>query len=204
MGKGLALDFRLRVPEMYEEYRELCHRKEIRIGKYWIYDESNRLGRRILNFPTKVHYANPSKLSYIMEGLEYFKQNYKEDNITSIAFPLLGARNGRLLFGDVYGVMRKHLSDLPIDIAICLGNDKPDKFTADVIDIINKSTDEFLISMLNFNESQMGKLRASANKVISLADLMETAIFDYDQVQRIYNFGFEMLGIEKSNIKLPA
>jgi len=204
MGRGLALDFRFRVPEMYEEYKQLCHSKQIRIGKYWIYDRSNRLGKRILNFPTKVHYANPSKLSYVIEGLQYFKENYKEDKIDSIAFPLLGARNGRLLFGDVYGVMRKHLSDLPIDITVFLGNDKPDRFTVDVVDIINKSSDDFLISSLDFNENQIEKLRSSINKVISLADLLETAIFDYEQVQKIYDLGFDILGTEKSNIKLPA
>lgn len=36
MGKGVALGFRLRYPEMYEKYRELCKTKQIAIGKLWL------------------------------------------------------------------------------------------------------------------------------------------------------------------------
>jgi len=202
MGRGLALDFRLRIPEMYLEYKKLCHTKQIKIGKYWIYDKSNRLGNTVLNFPTKIHYANPSKLSHIIEGLQYFRENYREENITSIAFPLLGVRNGQLLFGNVYDEMRKYLADLPIDITIFLGSDKPDQFTSDVIDIINKASDDFLTATLNFDKKQIEKLRSNMDKIVSLADMVERGIFGYDYVQKIYDFGFDILGIEKSNIKL--
>ena len=48
MGAGLALEFRLRIPEMYEIYKQKCERGEIKIGQYWIYDKPNRAGKRSL------------------------------------------------------------------------------------------------------------------------------------------------------------
>jgi O-acetyl-ADP-ribose deacetylase (regulator of RNase III) len=34
MGAGLALEFRLRVPEMYQPYKKKCTSGEIKIGEY--------------------------------------------------------------------------------------------------------------------------------------------------------------------------
>lgn len=53
MGKGVALGFRLRYPEMYEKYRELCKTKQIAIGKLWLYKQSREGLQWILNFPKK-------------------------------------------------------------------------------------------------------------------------------------------------------
>jgi len=204
MGKGLALDFRFRVPEMYEEYKDLCNAKQIRIGKYWLYGDPNRLGKRILNFPTKNHYAHPSQLSFIIEGLDYFRQNYASDNIHSIAFPLLGARNGKLKFGDAYGVMHKRLSDLPIDVTIYLGSEKPDKFTSSVMDILTTASDDFLRGNLSFDVEQISRLRENLPRITSFSELLENSIFAYEQVQRIYDFGFSIYEPEKSHIRLNA
>ena len=33
MGKGIALGFRLRYPEMFERYKDLCKSKQIAIGR---------------------------------------------------------------------------------------------------------------------------------------------------------------------------
>ena len=38
MGAGIAYEFRLRDPEMFERYKELCQNKTIDIGKLWIYN----------------------------------------------------------------------------------------------------------------------------------------------------------------------
>jgi O-acetyl-ADP-ribose deacetylase (regulator of RNase III) len=118
MGKGLALEFKLRYPDMYEEYKKQCEIKEIKIGKIKLYEESENLW--IMNFPTKMHWRNPSKMEYIEAGLKYFVKNYKKINIESIAFPKLGSNNGGLKWEDVKVLMEKYLNDLDIDVYICL------------------------------------------------------------------------------------
>jgi len=93
MGKGIALEFKKRYPDMFNQYVDLCNNKSIQIGKLWLYKSEDKW---ILNFPTKDDWRNPSKIEYLILGLDKFVNTYKDRGITSIAFPLLGASNGGL------------------------------------------------------------------------------------------------------------
>ena len=115
MGAGIALECRLRYPEMYLKYINLCENKKLDIGMLWIYKIEDRW---ILNFPTKKDWKLPSKVSYLKMGLEKFQQTYKEKGISSIAFPLLGADKGGLNADQSLEIMVSYLDDLPIDIEI--------------------------------------------------------------------------------------
>lgn len=50
MGAGIALECRLRYPDMHEKYIKLCMDNHIDIGLLWIYKSSDKW---VLNFPTK-------------------------------------------------------------------------------------------------------------------------------------------------------
>jgi O-acetyl-ADP-ribose deacetylase (regulator of RNase III) len=191
MSKGLALEFRLRIPEMYEEYREKCFNKELQIGRYWVYDKPNRIDKKVLNFPTKNHYSHPSKLEYIMAGLEYFRENYKADKITSIAFPMLGARNGKLDYRDIYEIMKECLSDLPIDIEIYLSHSKSDIFTSNVKKLIMDAPTGMLMDMLDCDEELLTELREHTKTIQSFPELLDFPKFTLERVQRIYDVGFQ-------------
>ena len=117
MGKGVALEFRLRYPGMYEKYKEFCANKQITIGKLWLYKPVNS-EKWILNFPTKIHWKDPSKIEYLEAGLQKFVDSYAEKGITSISFPLLGTHNGGLDKIEVLNLMYSYLGkcDIPIDI----------------------------------------------------------------------------------------
>lgn len=116
MGKGIAKRFREVYPEMYREYQDFCELGLLEIGKLWIYKTENKW---ILNFPTKKHWRNPSKIEYIEAGLKKFIETYEERGITSISFPQLGCGNGGLNWElQVKPLMEKYLRGLPIDIFI--------------------------------------------------------------------------------------
>jgi O-acetyl-ADP-ribose deacetylase (regulator of RNase III) len=116
MGKGIALECKLRFPDMFEKYKEFCEKKLIKPGVLQIWSNSKPW---ILNFPTKAHWKDPSKIEYLEKGLDKFKNEYSKKNITSIAFPLLGASLGGLSEELVYETMIKHLEPLKnIDIEI--------------------------------------------------------------------------------------
>ncbi len=115
MGKGLALAFKQRYPGMFSVYQQECKTGKLRIGHPTIYRES---APWILNFPTKDHWRLPSKLEYLEKGLQYFVANYKKAGIQSIAFPKLGAQNGKLSWDEVGPLMAKYLSKLDIDVHI--------------------------------------------------------------------------------------
>lgn len=108
MGKGLALEFKNRYPAMFDKYKSFCDKGAFKPGVLWIYKADD--GKWILNFPTKVDWRNPSKIEYIEDGLKKFVEIWKEKGITSIAFPLLGCKNGGLNANEVIPIMEKYLN----------------------------------------------------------------------------------------------
>jgi O-acetyl-ADP-ribose deacetylase (regulator of RNase III) len=106
MGKGLALEFKYRYPEMFLDYKKRVEKSEIKIGKLTLWDEKNI---KIINFPTKFDWKYPSKIDYIKEGLDFFKAHYKSWGITSVAFPGLGTDQGGLDFREVANLIKDSL-----------------------------------------------------------------------------------------------
>ncbi len=115
MGKGLALAFKQKYPDMFATYERDCQTGRLAIGHPTLYRKSTPW---ILNFPTKYHWRNPSKLEYIEKGLAFLVNHYKKADITSIAFPKLGVQNGKLSWDDVGPLMAKYLSQVDIDVYI--------------------------------------------------------------------------------------
>ena len=115
MGAGIALECRLRYPEMFQKYVHLCEDKKIDIGKLWIYKSSEKW---ILNFPTKKHWKFPSKIEYLQEGLDKFCKTYKERGIESIAFPLLGADKGGIPQDVSLKIILSYLDNLDLKIEV--------------------------------------------------------------------------------------
>lgn len=116
MGAGIAYEFRLRYPDLYEKYRKLCEQELIQIGKLWLYKEDEQ--NYVLNFPTKYDWKYPSKIEYLEKGLQKFLETYKERKINSIAFPLLGVNNGGIPENVSIELMKTYLSkcDIPVEI----------------------------------------------------------------------------------------
>ncbi|NMG14228.1 macro domain-containing protein [Aromatoleum bremense] len=115
MGAGIALEVRLRYPDLYEKYVKLCTEKKIDIGLLWVYKAPDRW---VLNFPTKRHWKYPSKLEYLHAGLKKFVETYEDREVKSIAFPLLGADKGGIAQDVSLEIMLGYLSELNIDIEI--------------------------------------------------------------------------------------
>lgn len=51
---------------------------------------SNGYPRYIVNFPTKNHWRNPSKIEYISDGLDDLVKQIQKHSIQSISIPALG------------------------------------------------------------------------------------------------------------------
>lgn len=116
MGKGIAKEFKRQYPEMFEEYLRKCANGSLDIGKLWLYKASHKW---ILNFPTKKHWRNKSRVEYIEAGLKEFAEIHASEEIESISFPMLGCGNGGLDWNSqVKPLMEKYLGRLPIDISI--------------------------------------------------------------------------------------
>lgn len=107
MGKGIALEFKRRFPEMFFIYRDICKGKTIHPGDIWPYkaepicvDSKGRVEywRWIFNCAVKNHWRNPSKLEWVERCLQRFVEYYQHYGIRSAAFSWMGAGCGQLPF----------------------------------------------------------------------------------------------------------
>lgn len=115
MGKGLALVFKNKYPNMFHKYKRACDEHLVTPGSLMLCKEFDHW---ILLFPTKRHWKDSSKIEYVEAGLQKFRNAYQTKGITSIAFPKLGCGCGGLNWNTVQPLMEKYLSDLPITIYI--------------------------------------------------------------------------------------
>src|SRR5437667_5012324 len=114
MGKGIALQFKKKYPEMYEEYRRACEAGEVQPGKMHVFERKDILNPRyIINFPTKRHWRSPSRIEDIKTGLAALAEEIQKREIKSIALPPLGCGNGGLEWDEVLPAIKKALSHLP-------------------------------------------------------------------------------------------
>ena len=98
MGKGLALQFKRAYPEMFAEYQLWCRAGALRVGKMHVWQRSVEFGgpRLIINFPTKQHWRDPSRVEDIQAGLDALALVVVEWEVKSIAIPALGCGLGGL------------------------------------------------------------------------------------------------------------
>ncbi len=116
MGKGVALEFKKRFPDMFKDYAARCARGEVRLGRPYLY---KRLVQPwILIFPTKYHWRDVAKLDDIVEGLMYLQKHYREWGITSLAVPPLGCGQGQLEWRIVGPTLYHYLSALEIPVEL--------------------------------------------------------------------------------------
>lgn len=118
MGKGLALQFKIRYPEMYVDYHDRCIAGHVQVGKPYVYSNTG-YNKYVVNFPTKDHWGSPSKIEWINSGLEYLVKQVRGGQwgmLSTIAFPLLGAGCGGLDQTEVLELMKSWLSMLPADV----------------------------------------------------------------------------------------
>jgi len=116
MGKGVALEFRRRFPAMFVEYKKVCTEQRLRPGQILPYRKSTPW---ILNFAIKDDWKFPSKEEWLKECLEKFCNRYREMELKSVAFPWMGAMNGRIPLPIIQEITRRYLSKLEdIDIEV--------------------------------------------------------------------------------------
>lgn len=116
MGKGVALQFKDRYPEMFEEYRAACEVGEIQPGKLHVWRAPN--GETVVNFPTKRHWKEKSRYEDIDSGLEALHEYLEPLGNVKVALPALGCGHGGLDWTKVSEKIKKALGDLKAEIFV--------------------------------------------------------------------------------------
>lgn len=120
MGKGLALQFKQRYPGNFRVYKLACETQELMIGKM-LTTETQTPGtpKYIINFPTKNHWKQNSRVQDIELGLINLVTEIHRLEITSIAIPALGCGNGGLQWSTVKPLIVSAFHQLPNIKVIC-------------------------------------------------------------------------------------
>ncbi len=114
MGKGIALEFKKRFPEMFKDYVQRCERKEVKPGVPYLF--KSLFPPQIVNFPTKDHWKSVSRVADIEHGIGQLMAHYKEWGITSLAIPPLGCGNGQLEWRVIGPLIYKYAGKLAIPV----------------------------------------------------------------------------------------
>lgn len=107
MGKGLALQFKRCFPKNFAAYRQWHAADHLHPGAVIFYREN---GKTILNFATKDHWRNPSRIEWIEAGMRSLLCVVANEGIESVAIPALGCGLGGLQWSEVEAVIRKELT----------------------------------------------------------------------------------------------
>lgn len=118
MGKGLALQIKNAFPEVFAGYARACKEGAVAVGRMHVVHRSSS-PRFVINFPTKKHWRQPSKLEYIESGLADLVAQVRKLGIRSIAIPPLGCGLGGLDWDDVKPRIIEAFGSLP-DVRVML------------------------------------------------------------------------------------
>ena len=124
MGKGIALGFKKRYPDMFADYVRRCEAGEVRLGQPYVYRVL--VPPWVLNFPTKDHWKSVARLSDITDGLNFLAEHYKSWGIESLAVPPLGCGEGQLDWRVVGPTLYRRLSEFDIDVELYAPHDAPE------------------------------------------------------------------------------
>lgn len=113
MGKGIAKQFANKYPELLRVYRQKCKEKKINTGEMFVFELDTDNPKIIINFPTKKHWIDNSKMSYIIDGLKSLVEEIQQRNIKSISIPPLGCGNGNLEWKNVKPLIEEAFQVLP-------------------------------------------------------------------------------------------
>ena len=114
MGKGIALQFKQAYPENFKVYERACRAGEVEPGRMLVFPTGSLINPKyIINFPTKRHWREKSRIHYITAGLRALIEETRRLRIGSIAVPPLGCGLGGLDWREVRPMIEKAFADLP-------------------------------------------------------------------------------------------
>jgi O-acetyl-ADP-ribose deacetylase (regulator of RNase III) len=114
MGKGIALQFKQAFPENFQQYKKACDAKEVQPGRMFTVSTGKLFNPKyIINFPTKRHWRDKSKIEDIQTGLKALVAEVQQLGITSIAIPAFGCGNGGLDWLEVKPLIESAFVELP-------------------------------------------------------------------------------------------
>lgn len=116
MGKGIALQFRQKYPQMYLQYKKLCNEGKFQLGDVFEYVSDNE---HIYNLGTQKDWKTKAELNAIKESVYKMFLSASSQHVKGIAIPKIGAGLGGLDWMDVRKTLEEVAAGFPnIDLSV--------------------------------------------------------------------------------------
>jgi O-acetyl-ADP-ribose deacetylase (regulator of RNase III) len=104
MGKGIAVQFKEKFPEMYRKYKHLCEEGQFTLGDVFEYNYGKGY---VFNLGTQKSWKTKAELSAVEQSLTSMLLFASENKVSEIALPKIGAGLGGLKWDDVKKVIEQ-------------------------------------------------------------------------------------------------
>jgi O-acetyl-ADP-ribose deacetylase (regulator of RNase III) len=116
MGAGIAVEFRRRYPDMYEEYRTFCKAGLAEPGDVLPYDAAD--GTVIYNLLTQPLPGATATVAHIVAAMARTIEDCKARSIGQLGIPRIGAGHGGLKWEDVREGLKELMGGDPFSLVI--------------------------------------------------------------------------------------
>jgi O-acetyl-ADP-ribose deacetylase (regulator of RNase III) len=114
MGKGIAVEFRKRWPDMYDRYRELCRNRKFNPGNLFVWTTEDLI---IYNLGTQRTWRTKASPEAIALAVQRMVDHARKHDIGSIAMPKIGAGLGGLDWREVRIILDRVIPD-EVDVTV--------------------------------------------------------------------------------------
>lgn len=115
MGKGIAVEFRRRWPDMYDEYQRRCRSGSFTLGDVFVWKAADRV---VFNLGTQETWRTRAEPWAIETAVTKMLALAEQHALPSVALPRLGAGLGGLSWPEVAAVIEPVATPSPIALVI--------------------------------------------------------------------------------------
>jgi len=116
MGKGIAVGFKERYPQMYKFYQSFCKAGAVPGDVFPYYDRDTDVV--IYNLMTQRHWTTPATLEAIEDSIATMMTMLQDIRIKKVGMPKIGCGLGGLDWKDVLPILESHSNGYDITIVV--------------------------------------------------------------------------------------
>ncbi|WP_370420971.1 macro domain-containing protein [Streptomyces sp. QH1-20] len=115
MGRGIAVEFKRRWPQMYEEYKALCRAGKLTPGEIFPWQAGERW---IYNLGTQAHWRTRAEMQAVVSSVDRMLAHAGAHGVRRIAMPRIAAGLGGLEWAHVEDALTPIVSAHGISVAV--------------------------------------------------------------------------------------
>lgn len=115
MGAGIAVQFRVRWPQMYAQYRDECHSGRLTLGGVFPWRDE-RTGTVVYNLATQPRPGRYATLDAVRSAVAVMVTHAERVGIQSVALPQIGCGLGGLAWADVRAAIDDAAGPSPVQV----------------------------------------------------------------------------------------